>query len=387
MYVDNRLQAGIFTQREKALLVAFANTAAVAIANARMYSRTENILAEITHVKELMDNIFSSVGSGIIATNSDDIVETFNRAAGDILSLAPDTVIGYNIERVLHTIAVQLSDYLMTVKAQNTKQTLELTTESPTRGTVALNMTLAPLKDVDDAIQGVTVVMDDVTHLQEHETTIQALRRILSAEVVNNINDIANIQLGGVRREITCLFANVRPLATLKGISPSDKLKIINQYQIITTACIQSLGGIVDKYMGNEVMALFNTQLNPQENHAQMAVECGLMMRDQFVALYDHLGIHPDPHYYSVGLFTGEATLGNVGSFNRREFTAIGNTVNTSKRVLENANLGTITIVQQTLDHIQRVNNGKLAYGFHDRDPIYGKGLSVGMKAYEVYRT
>ena len=86
-------------------------------------------------------------------------------------------------------------------------------------------------------------------------------------------------------------------------------------------------------------------------------------------------------------MFTGEATLGNVGSFNRREFTAIGNTINTSKRVQENANRGTVTIVQQTFDHIQRVNNGNLAYDFRDRDPIYGKGLSEGMKAYEVYRS
>ncbi len=387
VYVDNRLQAGIFTSREKNLLEAFANTAAVAIANARMYTRTENILAEITRVKELMDNIFSSVGSGIIATDQEDLIQTFNRAAGEILGLESEQAIGHSVGRVLQSAALQLSDQLKTVKEEERAQTIELTIDIPNRGRLALSLTLSPLKDANDVTQGVTVVMDDITHLQEHETTINAMKRILPPEMVDNINDIANIQLGGVRREVTCLFADVRPLVTLTEVPPSDKLRIINLYQAVATECIHAVGGIIDKYMGNEVMALFNTQLNPNDNHAQQALECGLMMRDRFLDLYKELGISPDPHYYIIGMYTGEATLGNVGSFNRREFTAIGNTINTSKRVQENAARGTVTIVQQTYDHIIRVNDGTLAYEFRDRDPIYGKGLSEGMKAYEVYRS
>ena len=138
--------------------------------------------------------------------------------------------------------------------------------------------------------------------------------------------------------------------------------------------------------MGNEVMALFNTQLNPEHNHAQMALECGLLMRERFVVLYREMNIDPDPHYYIIGMFTGEATLGNVGSFQRREFTALGNSINTAKRIQENAARGSITIVQQTLDHILANHGGHHRYEFKPRDPIYGKGLSAGMNAYEVSR-
>jgi adenylate cyclase len=386
VYVDNRLQAGIFTKREKTLLEAFANTAAVAIANARMYTRTENILEEMTRVKELMDNIFSSIGSGIIAADSADAIRTFNRAAGEILSLPMAEAIGQSIKQVLQGSSLQIADQLTAVKEEDTKQTIEMTIDLEERGRKMLNLTMAPLKDANNQTHGITVVMDDVTHLQEHEQTINAMKRILPPEMVDNISDIANIQLGGVRREVTCLFADVRPLITLQDIPPSEKLTIINQYQAVATACIHEAGGIIDKYMGNEVMALFNTQLNPEDNHAQQALECGLTMRDRFIQLYEQLGINPDPHYYIIGMFTGEATLGNVGSFNRREFTAIGNTINTSKRVEENAARGTITIVQQTYDHIQANHTGDLAYDFRDRDPIFGKGLSEGMRAYEVYR-
>ena len=387
VYVDNRLVAGIFTEREMNLLMAFANTAAVAISNARMYAHAERILAEITRVKELMDNIFSSVGSGIIAIDSDDTVHTFNRAAGEILNVTPDVAVGIDVEEVLRKAAVQLADQLELVKQRDADQTLEFSAELPGRGQVALALSLSPLKDDKDMTHGVTMVMDDVTHLHEHETTINAMKRILPEGMVDQINEIANIEMGGMRREVTCIFADVRPLHSLPDVAPSEKLKIINQYQAVATACIHECGGVIDKYMGNEVMALFNTQLNPQRNHAQQALECALLMRDHFVNLYRDLGIAPEPHYYIIGMFTGVATLGNVGSFQRREFTALGTSINSAKRVQENAARGSITITQATLDHIQAQNNGAISYEFRPREPIYGKGLSQGMRAYEVYRS
>ena len=173
VYVDNRLVAGIFTEREKNLMVAFANTAAVAIANARMYMRAEQILAEITRVKELMDNIFSSVGSGIIAIDSNDLVHTFNRAAGEILDLTPEGAVGFEVGLVMKNAALQLEDHLQLVKANDVDHTLEVSAELPGRGLVALALSLSPLKDSNDMTQGVTMVMDDVTHLYEHETTIK----------------------------------------------------------------------------------------------------------------------------------------------------------------------------------------------------------------------
>ena len=387
VYVDNRLVAGIFSERELYLLMAFANTAAVAIANAGMYMREEQNLAAITQVKELMDNIFSSVGSGIIAVDSNDLVHTFNHAASEFLDLQPEVAVGYDVAQVMRNAALELEDHLAHVKQHDMDHSLELSAELPGRGQVALALSLSPLKDSNDTTHGVTLVMDDVTHLHEHETTIKAMRRILPEGMVDQINEIANIEMGGLRREVTCLFADVRPWITLPDVTASEKLKILNEYQAIATACIHESRGIVDKYMGNEVMALFNTQLDPIHNHAQMALECGLLMRDRFVELYQKSGIEPNPHYYIIGMFTGDATLGNVGSFQRREFTALGNSINTAKRIQENAAPGAITIVQQTLDHFLANNDGRRHYDFRPRDPIYGKGLSVGMQAYEVYRS
>ena len=386
VYVDNRMLSGIFTERELNMMMAFANTAAVAISNARMYAHAEAILTEITQVKELMDNIFSSVGSGIIAIDSEDCVHTFNRAAGEILDVLPDSAVGSQVEQVMTKAALQIGDHLAWVKERDTDHMLELSAELPGRGQVALALSLSPLKDSNDITQGLTMVMDDVTHLHQHEITINAMKRILPESMVDKISEIANIEMGGLRREVTCLFADVRPWLTLPDVSASEKLRILNQYQAVATACIHECDGLIDKYMGNEVMALFNTQLNPEPNHAQQALECALLMRDRFVELYRTLDIAPVPHYYIIGMFTGVATLGNIGSFERREFTALGNSINTAKRVQENAAPGTITITEQTRKHILDRNNGNLKYEFRPRTPIYGKGLSAGLRAYEVQR-
>ena len=80
------------------------------------------------------------------------------------------------------------------------------------------------------------MVMDDVTHLYEHETTISAMKRILPEGMVDQINEIANIEMGGVRREVTCLFADVRPWTTLPDVTASEKLRLLNQYQAVATS-------------------------------------------------------------------------------------------------------------------------------------------------------
>ena len=80
----------MFTERELALLMAFANQTAIAIENAILFARVQATLREITQVKELMENVFASIASGVITSKADDRVMTFNRAAAQILATPPD---------------------------------------------------------------------------------------------------------------------------------------------------------------------------------------------------------------------------------------------------------------------------------------------------------
>jgi GAF domain-containing protein len=89
IYADNRIRSGIFTESERDLLGAFANQAAIAIENARLFASLRRTLAEVTELKNMMDNIFSSIASGVITADIEDQVILCNRAAESILVHLP----------------------------------------------------------------------------------------------------------------------------------------------------------------------------------------------------------------------------------------------------------------------------------------------------------
>jgi len=98
-------------------------------------------------------------------------------------------------------------------------------------------------------------------------------------------------------------------------------------------------------------MGLFNSQLNPAEDHAWHAVMAALNMADDFAEFYKQIGEPDGAIYYRVGIHTGEATCGNVGGEHRREFTAIGDAINLAHRLLENALPGQIVVSEETLSY------------------------------------
>src|SRR5512143_4303539 len=101
VYADNRIRTGIFSESERDLLVAFANQAAVAIENARLFTSLRQTLAEVTALKNLMDNVFSSMASGVITTDVQDQIVLCNRAAEAILGITMPSILGRPLEEAL----------------------------------------------------------------------------------------------------------------------------------------------------------------------------------------------------------------------------------------------------------------------------------------------
>ncbi|MDQ7024889.1 MAG: adenylate/guanylate cyclase domain-containing protein [Anaerolineae bacterium] len=389
VYVDNRLQAGIFTEREKNTLMAFANTAAVALANAQMYQEVQRALNEITQTKQLMDNVFDSIGSGLIATNAADEITTFNRAAETILEVPATEVEGKQLRDVLPRIAVDLKDHLAHIRQHHDDQdTIDSILTRKDGTSRAVSFKLAPLRGSDNQTDGVAVVADDVTDKREREQQLRIMKTYLPPELVDKIGDISQLSLGGgEKREITCLFVEVYALKKLKNVRPREVMEILNTYLSVVTGCIHDTQGVIDKYMGNEIMAIWNTQLNPQKDHAYLAVEAALRMRENFIKMYTDLNMNIDEPLYRIGMHTGVATLGNVGSPNRRDFTAIGDTINLSKRLEENSKYGEIILSIDTLQQFQNNTKEHLsAYRFQERPAILGKGKSEATQVYEVFR-
>ncbi len=385
VYVDNRLLAGIFTERERDILTAFANQMAVAIENARLFKRVQANLAEITELSEVMSNVFGSIGSGVITTDATETVQTFNPAAAAILEIEPEQALGRPIDRVLP----ELSDeYLDSVRVDDQRQMYE----TELRGQAAnkaLRVNLTPLKDANNQqTQGVAVVVDDLTQQRARDQKLNILNRYLPPGLVKNIDQISGLALGGERRELTCMYVDVRGFATFPpDLRPREVMEFLNEYFSVAARCINDTEGVIDKYMGTEVMVLYNTQLNPQPDHSARAIEAALLMREAYAELYARQGIQPEFPYYRIGVHTGIATTGNVGSVNRRDFTALGDTINLAHRLLENAGMGQVIVSEECCQHAKTVLGGLPSEIYLEaRNPIKAKGREQWTTVYEVFR-
>lgn len=348
VYCDNRALSALFKQHELNLLNAFANQAAVAIENARLFEATRAQLAEITEIRDLMDNIFSSIVSGLITLDSNNIISAFNAAAVSITSIHEGQALGSELYEVLPGLDGAFAEKLARVRQDGTKETFEAEVLLENNQRRYWNIVMSPLLDTDGHSQGIVLVLDDLTEQRERENQLTHVRRYLPLALVENIRSEDLAALGGQERTITVLFADVRGFTSFsEQLEPEQLMEIINKYLSVASDSINLFEGVVDKYIGDAVVGLFNTPLNAQNDHAVRAARSALSM------IYDVLALHevlPEDQrlFYGIGIHTGSAVLGNVGSQERREFAAIGDAVEMSKLLQENAQKGEIIVSAET---------------------------------------
>ncbi len=153
----------------------------------------------------------------------------------------------------------------------------------------------------------------------------------------------------GQRMEITMLFADIRDYSkTTKDMDPTTTVRMLNDYFNAITPLITTRGGIVDKYVGDEIVALF-PKPSAQGGHALVAVEAALAIQAELDRLNREWEITGRPTIQvGIGIHTGEVVLGQIGSFDRKDYTAIGANMNFAARLQSIAGAGQIIISETT---------------------------------------
>jgi adenylate cyclase len=177
----------------------------------------------------------------------------------------------------------------------------------------------------------VDVLKDFIETVRKELRTRKTLGRHVSREVARHL--LAHSQDGGEHRHLSVLFCDVRNFTAFsESLDPRDVLQFLNQFFPLANRIVEEHGGVINKFLGDGFMALFGaTSVVPQRVHARQAAEAALALvggLDELRAAWRW----PDLRI-GVGVHSGVAVVGIVGSSDRVEFTAIGDTVNLASRI------------------------------------------------------
>ena len=167
------------------------------------------------------------------------------------------------------------------------------------------------------------------------EKVKSAMGKYMSQDVMKRVvQDIDNLGLGGKRANVTVLFSDIRGFTSMsEQMTPQQVSEILNEYFTEMEPIITQYNGIINKFIGDAVMAIFGEPIQ-DKNHASNAVKCAYGMLQKVKELQKKWAQEGKPKIeIGVGIATGEVFVGNIGSINRMEYTVIGDTVNLASRL------------------------------------------------------
>jgi adenylate cyclase len=166
---------------------------------------------------------------------------------------------------------------------------------------------------------------------RQRQAAVSMFSRFVNPHVVAQLLDQGGIQTA--RRNVTLLFSDIRGFTTLSETRrPEEVVDLINRYFSLQVDVVWRHGGTLDKYIGDCIMAIWGAPLDDAQ-HARNAVACALDMADTLQEFKRELGAEHLEFDVGIGLHSGSAVLGLIGSEKRREYTAIGDTVNLASRI------------------------------------------------------
>ena len=192
--------------------------------------------------------------------------------------------------------------------------------------------------------------------LEKHRVT-STFKKYVAPQIVQEILDSGNpeaLMVGGRVVNIAVLFVDIRGFTTMsEKLTPSEVVEILNQYLTLIADCIMRNGGTLDKFIGDAAMAFWGAPL-PREDYVMKAVRAAEDMRqgsdELSKVLMEKYGRTVS---FGIGVHVGDAVVGNIGSPQRMDYTAIGDTVNTSARLEANAPARTIFISREVADCLE----------------------------------
>eukprot|EP00002_Diphylleia_rotans_P026596 TRINITY_DN530_c0_g1_i4.p1 TRINITY_DN530_c0_g1~~TRINITY_DN530_c0_g1_i4.p1 ORF type:complete len:726 (-),score=112.77 TRINITY_DN530_c0_g1_i4:198-2375(-) len=327
----NKLDGGCFTQEDENLLLAFSSQASVSLMNSQYFEKTK----EMQH---FLESILSSITNLVIVLNADGFMLKANHPTGPFLGIDEKvmmeasyvTWLGPKNEIFLNAIR---DVYLQSKSGYFSDCEFYLPSEADAESkTKNVNFNVVPLVASEGTRSGVVIVIEDVTPQKRLHST---LGRYMSPALADEImKKDSKLQLGGKHMKVTTIFCDIRKFTSIsEKLDAAEVVDLLNEYFSHMVNAIFAERGILDKYIGDALMAVFGVPMT-EEDDSYRACRAALQMISNLSAFnqsrskqgYDLIQV-------GIGINTGRVLSGNIGTERRLEYTVIGDGVNIASRI------------------------------------------------------
>jgi len=365
-------RGGVFTIHDEKRLRLLCAQSAIALENARMF---EDVLTE----RNYSESILRSLSNGVLTLDRNLRIIKVNQAAGRILRRDDShKLLGVRFTEIIKGGNAWLLDSLGKVarlgRADLTPDaTLNLGDER-----LSVNLSIEPLLDNQGDNIGYVLVLEDITS----ETRIKTnMSRYMNKELTDKLLDSGAAMLGGNVQDVTVMFTDILSFTGIsERIGARDTVGLLNAYFSEMVEHVMENGGILDKYIGDAIMAVFGTPF-PGPRDADNAVRAAIEMLHALRSFNSRRAQYSQiPIDIRIGINSGEVVAGNIGSPRRMDYTVVGDGVNVASR-LEGANkyYGTrLLISEMTRERLQG------DYHLRELDLIRVRGRKAPVSLFEV---